>query len=132
MSGSKYLLDTNIIIGFLTGKDSVVSFHQVHLQSAEIFVSQITRMELLGYPNITSNEEKRIKQFLNLVEILPITPAIENRVITLRRKTRLKLPDVIIIGTAMENQCILVTCDQEICLKNIENLQIINPDTSQK
>lgn len=54
MSGAKLLLDTNIVIGLLKGYDpavQLVSATGLHL--AQAAVSQITRMELLGYPGIT-------------------------------------------------------------------------------
>ena len=58
MSGNKYLLDTNFILGILKSDPLVlaqVSSRQLHV--GECSYSAITRMELLGFHNITREEE---------------------------------------------------------------------------
>ena len=53
MSGSKYLLDTNFILGILKSDPLVlaeVSSRQIHV--GECSYSAITRMELLGFHNV--------------------------------------------------------------------------------
>src|SRR5579871_4128024 len=94
-----FLLDTNAILGFLNGHINVNGFFQKHLTSQIFHVSQISRMELLGYPNITAEEEACITHFLSLTKILPVTDIICDQAITLRRSTRLKLPDALIAAT---------------------------------
>jgi len=80
---------------------------QLELSGRPYLASEITRIELLGYPNLTQTKETVIEEFLGLVEILPIHHQIANHVIQLRRlTTRLKLPDAIIAATAIEHQCL--------------------------
>lgn len=58
MSGNKYLLDTNFILGILKSSPHVLaelSSRQLH--SGECSYSAITRMELLGFHGITREEE---------------------------------------------------------------------------
>ena len=50
-----FLLDTNIVLGFLKGQEPIIGFLQKYPQ-ATMAVSQITRMELLGYPDWGMNE----------------------------------------------------------------------------
>ncbi len=49
--------------------------------------------------------------------------------IELRRTTRLKLPDAIIVATAIAHKLLLVTCDEQL-IKSIPKLPSINPATT--
>ncbi len=123
------LLDTNIVLGFLQQQPNLMKLFQVELSGRPYLVSEITRIELLGYPNLTQAEEKVIAEFLGFVEILPIHHQIANRVIQLRRlTTRLKLPDAIIAATAIEHQLILVSCDKIFSTLSFPGLSVLNPD----
>lgn len=121
------LLDTNIVIGFLNGDKVITSFLTAPTKNQKIFtVSQITRMELLGFPNITPDEEIIIKKFLDQIIIFALTDEIADKVIELRKKTRLKLPDAIIVATALVHKLKLVTCDEQL-IKSTNSLSSINP-----
>jgi predicted nucleic acid-binding protein len=51
MSGVEFLLDTNMVIGLFKGHMPAVTLaEQSGLALYETALSQITRMELLGYP----------------------------------------------------------------------------------
>lgn len=88
------LLDTNIVLYFLGGK--LVN----PLQSANYSVSVITEIELLSYPSLDSDKEKRIISFLNQIALVGIDTNIKNLTISLRKQYKLKLPDAIIVATA--------------------------------
>lgn len=47
MSG-RFLLDTNIILGFLKGQESIVKFIEMH-EDFDLYTSVITRLELLSF-----------------------------------------------------------------------------------
>jgi predicted nucleic acid-binding protein len=66
------LLDTNIVLGFLKQQPNLMKLFQLELSGRPYLVSEITRIELLGYPNLTQTEETVIEEFLGFVEILPI------------------------------------------------------------
>lgn len=123
-----FLLDTNAVLDFLKGEEKITTVFQTDMKGKPRFVSEITRMELLGYSDITHDEEATIKRFLSLVEVLLCDDSVINRVIQLRRMTkRLKLPDAIIAATAIEYQLILVSRDQVFSL-SLLGLQVINAD----
>jgi len=123
-----FLLDTNAVLDFLKGEEKIITVFQAEMKDKLRFVSEITRMELLGYPDISPDEEAIIKQFLSLVEILPCDEIVVNRVIQLRRITKkLKLPDAIIAATAIEHQLTLVSRDKVFNL-SLPQLALINPD----
>lgn len=98
MNGIKYLLDTNIIIGVLKGNEQAVRLTQDTNLSACAF-SAITRMELLGFPGITEQEEQTIKALLLRMTHLTLNAAIKDTIIQLRQQRRLKLPDAVIVAT---------------------------------
>jgi predicted nucleic acid-binding protein len=85
MSGIKYLLDTNFILGLLKSQPAVLSeISSRKLSIAECSYSAVTRMELLGFPGISREEEALIRQKLEQLSYLPLTRAVEDVVISLR------------------------------------------------
>lgn len=103
------LLDTNASIYQLSGR------LDVPLGKGSFSVSVITQIELLSFPAITSEDEARIRKMLEQeVEVVPLTAAIVERTISLRRAHRLKLPDAVIVATAMELGYELMTNDAQL------------------
>lgn len=115
MSGNKYLLDTNFILGILKSDPLVlVELSSRPLHVGECAYSAITRMELLGFHGITRKEESLIRQKLDRLTYLPLTGNIENIVIDLRQTRKIKLPDAIIAATALSSGIELLTLDQHL------------------
>jgi len=101
VNGSKFLLDTNIIIGLFKGYPAVLSILQDHAVELDMCAySFITRIELLGYPGITEAEAQDINRILQIMRYLPMTQSIEDMTIQLRQRYSLKIPDAIIAATA--------------------------------
>jgi len=66
MNGIKFLLDTNFVLGLLKATPEVVEkVRQMDILASSCGYSSVTRMELLGYPNITSDEERLIADRLS-------------------------------------------------------------------
>jgi predicted nucleic acid-binding protein len=103
-------LDTNAIIDFLKEKPGAFDLLTL-IDEHECFASVITRLELLKFPALTSEEEGRIFDFLELVPVLPIDADIEKETIAISRATKLKLPDAIIGAAAIVYGAELVTAD---------------------
>lgn len=113
MNGVKYLLDTNMVIGLLKGSEAAISLaEQLKLEMNQCVISQITRMELLGYPKINTHDENMILAFLNECEIALINESIEETAIRLRRSGKFKLPDAIVAATAITYQLKTATLDK--------------------
>lgn len=127
MSGIKFLLDTNFILGLL--KSQPIVLDEVALRKLTITdcaYSAITRMELLGFPGISREEESLIRQKLERLTYLPLTRAIEDVVISLRQTRKIKLPDAVIAATALCAGIELLTLD-----KHLQSVaQKTNTDTS--
>ncbi len=103
----KVLFDTNAVLYYLTDKN-------ISNINCEFAVSFITEIELLAYPMIEEKEEKIIRQFLDLVDIIDINTYIKEETINLRRKFNIKIPDAIICATAKYLDVPLITNDKQI------------------
>lgn len=112
MIGTDFLLDTNVVIGLLKGHAPAVALAEAaKLTLARTAVSQITRMELLGFPALTEEEEHEIRAFLSCCRVCLLDEHIEAEAIRLRRRGALKLPDAIIAATALIHGYRLLTLD---------------------
>jgi len=119
MSGNKLFLDTNIVLYLLSGDQTIAEF----LNGKQLYISVITELELLAYKGITSNEESIIKDFVKQCKIITINNTIKQETIKVRKKYNTKLPDSIIIATAIYLDLPLITAD--IAFKQVENLSLI-------
>ncbi len=119
MSGNKLFLDTNIVIYFLSVDNTLAEF----IDKKTIYVSFITQLELLSYPRLSSSEEDRINHFLSNCVVVDINSTIKKSVINIRRSYRLKLPDSIIIATALHFDLPLVTSDN--AFNKVEELETV-------
>ena len=71
-------------------------------------------MELLGFHGITREEEMLIKYKLQYFSCLHLTEEIENKVISLRKMYKIKLPDAIIAATALYLGLELLSLDHQL------------------
>jgi predicted nucleic acid-binding protein len=115
VSGIKFLLDTNVIIGLLKNTPAALELVQENgLRPRFAAISQITKIELLGYQGITPDEEKAIQAFLGSVTVFGIDSAIEAKTIELRKSRKVKLPDALVAATALANGLQLLTLDKTL------------------
>jgi predicted nucleic acid-binding protein len=115
MSGAKWLLDTNVVIGLLKGQSEVIELLEAQaLDLGQIAVSQITRMELLSFPKLEQQEESTILEFLKNCQVILLDVPIEKQATQLRRAHSCKLPDAIVAATAKNRQLTLLTRDQRL------------------
>ena len=121
MNGDKFLIDTNILL-YLTGK----KIDTKDLPKGEFYISFVTELEILSYPSLLSEEEKKLKKLLAEIPIVDVSKEIKKRAIEFRRKYNLKLPDAIIAATAFSLGATLITNDKgfsiinEIQIKSID------------
>ena len=114
------LLDSNTII-YLSKR--LISIDDIFTDKEDRYaISVITYMEVLGYEFDSKEEEKFIREMFSYLKVLYIDEDISNKVIELKRKNKIKLPDAIICATAILNKATLVTND--IRLKNINKLKL--------
>lgn len=124
MTGIEFLLDTSMVIGLLKGYAPAVALaEQSGLVLDKAAVSQITRMELLGYPQLTDEEDREIHSFLAACQVRLLDEQVEAVAIRLRRSGTFKLPDAIIAATAITGSLRLLTLDQGL-LRSMQNLGV--------
>jgi len=115
MNGIKFLLDTNIIIGLVKGNQTVRELLRDQRATPQTSAySFITRIELLSYPAIESQEIQSIETILEAMQHLPMTTAIEDMTIEVRRQNGLKIPDAIIAATSKIYKLPLITLDKDL------------------
>jgi len=113
----RLLLDTNAFIYFLTGLEPYFSlltplFERVQRRQAEVIASVITEAELLVRPSQQGDQEalERIAGLLSEdgISVLPVSRPTARSAAVLRARNGLKLPDAIIVATAVGAGCDLI------------------------
>ena len=127
MNGNKYFLDTNAIIALLN-RNKVI---ENAINNANwLGLSVINIAEFLSFSNLSLNDKNIFTTFLQRVSVINLTFEdhldIINAAATFRISYKLKLPDAIIAASAIVNNSILITNDQQ--LSNIPHLQILTFD----
>jgi predicted nucleic acid-binding protein len=124
--GKKYLLDSNVIIGYLDNKlplDTMLFVSNIVDNIPNISV--ISQIEVLRY-DAPAHAMKVLTDFVNSSIVLPLDDKVVQRTINLCRQSKIKLPDAIIGATALEHNLILLTRNSSD-FKNIEGLSYLNP-----
>lgn len=109
MNGKEILIDTNIVLYLLRGNDTLKEM----LQGKNPYLSFITELELIGFPDISEKEEKQINELLNECLVVSLSNNIKKAYIELRKKYYLKLADAIIASTAIALNIPLITSDKQ-------------------
>lgn len=102
----KYLLDTNTLIYYLNGDSKAIDFVDNNLKDSAI--SSITYLEILVFP-YNEEEDKKVKEFLELFKMYDIDRAILDTAIETYRVKKVKLADNLIGATAKLHNLTLVT-----------------------
>jgi predicted nucleic acid-binding protein len=119
-----YLLDTNSIIYFFNGEEKISRL--VEKTKDEIFISFITKIEVLCFETTDEHLKKKIDEFLREIEVITIDDDIMALTIEYRKRTGIKIPDSIICATAKVRGLSLVTADKSLT-KKLKGLKIISP-----
>ncbi len=102
-----FLADTNFLIYLQEGKEFVEPF-----LIYDFAVSFISEIELLGFKNLTKQDEIALKKLLNDSFIINFNEDIKQQTIRLKQKYSIKLPDAIIASTAIFYKIPLITSDK--------------------
>ncbi len=107
----KIFLDTNAVVYFLGG---VPGFEVIGTYS-KYFYSFITEIELLSYGD--ERNRMAISKFLKTGKQIGIDSRIIAQTIEIKKNYGLKIPDAIIVASALKMDCDLFTSDKEIVRK---------------
>lgn len=120
---NRAVIDTNILIGWY--KTGVISNNNDLDNIAPVF-SIITKIEALGFQEITEAEAKAINKMLDTGELAYIDSNIAQQTINLRQKYKIKTPDAVIAATALASNSELWTANTSD-FSNIKGLKLHNP-----
>ena len=107
----KYLLDTNSIIQALNSGFIFPSY--------QYYFSIITEIELLSFGKLTKEESNIIKLALSNFEPVDIDNKVKEATIQIRKNSNIKLPDCIIIASALSKNAVLITSDRQLLKTNL-------------
>ena len=118
-----HLIDSNIIVySYLPEYEYLRSL----FVSDSVFVSEISRVEVLGYHEITEKEESYLKDIFNLIPIILPSQEIFDVAIEFRKKHRLSLGDSLIAATAKVNDLTIYTRNLND-FKKLADIKCLNP-----
>ncbi len=123
MSGTKsLLLDSNIVI-YLSQK--VITIDSFAATGDELFISDITYMETLGFPFASVEDKNFMITLLNQFSRVGLTESIIQQTIAFKQNYKIKLPDAIIAASAQVRDMRLITRN----LKDFEKfpIDVFNP-----
>ena|SRR3989344_6545974 len=120
------VIDSNILIYHLE-RDPVITATLVEwmLGRKPLFISAITRIEVLAAPAMKPEEELRIHRLLGQFLLVPVDARISDTAARIRRTYRLKLGDSIVAATALLTSSTLVTRNIRD-FKKISELSLLN------
>ena len=115
--------DTNLLIYSF---QPVYGFLQADLLRSDVYVSAITKLEVLGYPSISNAEKAYFERLFALINIIPIDDAVINEAIILRQIRKMSVGDAIIAATAQVKHFDIYTHNTSD-FKWIRGLNVVDP-----
>ena len=103
-----YLLDTNVLTCLHDGR------LLESLSTGGYACSVISEIEILSWPGIAPETESERRWLLAALHSVEVDATVREAAIRLRREHRLKLPDAIIVASALTHDAILLTNDQRL------------------
>lgn len=122
-----FLLDTNILIYHLRGDIPEREIEKIEgILKRSFVISVITKIEFLGWRMHTVDGFLMAQEFLRHAAIIPVDNELADLAIELRRNSNIKLADALIAATALLNDLVLATGNEDD-FKSIGELEIYNP-----
>ncbi|MFU8787507.1 MAG: type II toxin-antitoxin system VapC family toxin [Methylobacter sp.] len=119
------ILDSNIVIYAFQPEYRESNLERFLLQG-EFSVSNVTRLEVMGYWRNSDDEFNRFGLFFEAIHVLAVSSEIIDCAIQLRRQRSMGLGDAIIAATGLAHQLPLVTHNIRD-FQWIEQLELIDP-----
>ena len=120
-----FLIDSNIVI--YSFSDEYTYLRRFIIDESAV-ISEITRVEVLGFAGLNSDQEKYFVDVFSYMKIIIPDQEIFNKAIDVRKKYNLKLGDSIIAATALIYGLKLFTRNLKD-FERVELLTCINPLT---
>lgn len=124
-----YLLDSNILIGFLNGSQKEINWVMAEKQKGSFLgCSVVSRIETLSLYNLSEDKIQGIENFFNVFNQAYLSDEVTSLSAKLRRNLKLSLGDAIVVATAISKRAVLVTNDKTLVkkIKNLVNVLSLN------
>ena len=115
------LLDTNIFIYLANGRLTAET-----ITDNDIAYASITKIEALGYAQITGREQSLLENLFDECEQIELDERVIQKAIRLRQQTKMTLGDAIVAASALIADAALWTPNKKD-FEQIENLTVYNP-----
>ncbi len=110
----RFLLDTNAVVALLNGNGEV---SQILNSATWVGISIMTELEFLAFSGLSKQDELLFQEFKTRIEIIDLQSKdtmLVKQIISIRISGTLKMPDAIIIASAMQSQATLLTQDVQL------------------
>lgn len=125
--GSRFLIDTNILVYFSEGILPSSGLPFVGKVFKESFnISVISVIEFLGWHGFSDEQYEEASDFISGANVLNIEEDVVTIAINIRRQRKIKLPDAIIAATCLGDDYTLLTRNVAD-FEKIDGLSILNP-----
>ncbi len=117
----RYLIDSSAAIKYLNNSLPVPSISLLDKElDKEINISIITKVELLAWNPPDRNNLIIAGQFAKAAFIFPVDDRIGDIAISIRKLSKVKLPDILIAATAMANDFTLIADNDKDFMKIVK------------
>lgn len=117
------ILDTNILI---YASQEQFSYLRPLLLDSDNFISDITKVETLGFHKMKSFEKVFLEDIFRILNSLPVSEEVIQKAIELKQSKKMDLGDALIAATAIVSNFSLLTTNIKD-FANIPHLEIENP-----
>ena len=124
MSGTKGLLDSNVIIDAVKNK---ILIEDILNHYDSIYISIITYVEVLGFRFENEEDKSAIQNLLSMIEIVKLGKSIADIAVDIRTFSKMKLPDALILATAKYLEADLITSDIDDFSKIDHRINLVKP-----
>lgn len=118
------ILDSNIIIYSVQPTYSTLQAYLLYRINS-LYVSEITKLEVLGFPRLNEADKEYFDDIFSSVNILSVTSEIIDEAVRLRQQRKRSLGDSIIAATALVHNLPVVT-NNVTDFSTVEGLTVIS------
>ncbi len=118
------LVDTNILIYLSKRK---LELEKISGPGVILSISVISYMEVLGFKFENNSEKNIIEQLCKYFPVIGLNQEVVEKVIAIRKQHKIKLPDAIILATAVISEMELVTSNVSDFIHIEPTVKLYNP-----
>jgi toxin FitB len=100
------IIDSNLLI---YSAEAEYSYLRTLLRSPDVYVSAVSKVEVLGFHKITTTDKLYFEALFRRVAQIPMDDEILNKAIELRQTKRMSTGDAIIAATALIHRAVIYT-----------------------